>query len=168
MKIVTALFHPDHTIAAVRGLIENGFIYDDLSMMSSISDMPTYLEGEPEETAVTGAAVGAATGGAAGALGSVAASTIPGFETMFVSGLMATAVGTIIGGYLGSLYLVRADTQTEIDVHEALASGQILVVVRCENEDLAETAVTVLENNDGEDIETHTIPKEEVEKSMSR
>ena len=167
MKIVTALFHPDNTIGAVRRLTEKGFTYDDLSMMSSISEMPAFLEGEPEETAPTGAIVGAATGGAVGALGTVAASSIPGFEAVFVSGLMATAVGSVIGGYLGSLYSVRAETQTELDIHEALASGQVLIVVRCSDERQAKTAVTILENNNGEHVETHTIPQTEVQESMN-
>jgi outer membrane lipoprotein SlyB len=131
-------------------------------MMSSASDMPAYLEGDQEEAAGHGAAIRAVAGGSIGALGKVAASTIPGFESMFVSGLMATAVGSIMGGFLGSLYSVRAESQTEIDIHEALESGQILVVVQAD-ENRAETAVLLLEQNNGQNVEIHTIPPEQIE-----
>ena len=161
MKIVTGLFSPEDAVAVIRRLVKEGFAYDDFSMMSSAAEMPEYLEGDPEHAANTGAVAGAAAGGALGALGSVVASTIPGFETMFVSGLMATAVGGVVGGYLGSLYTMRADTQTKINIHEALESGDILIVVRA-NKANAETAESLMNGNNGKHVELHTIPTEEV------
>ncbi len=159
MKIVTGLFSPEDAVAVIRRLTKQGFNYDDFSMMSSAAEMPDYLEGDPEKSATTGAAAGAAAGGAVGALSSMAVSTIPGFETMFVSGLMTTAVGGVIGGYLGSLYNVRAETQTKIDIHEALESGDILIIVRTDKTN-KNSAESIMNKSNGQHIETHTIPAE--------
>ncbi len=166
MKIVTGLFTPEDALAAVRRLVRKEFSYDDLSMMSSIAELPEYFEGEPEKSAISGAAAGAAAGGAIGALSSVVASTIPGFENMFVSGLMTTTIGGVVGGYLGSLYNVRAETQTEIDVHEALEAGDILLIARV-NEANAETAKTVMTDSNGKHVEFHTIPAEEFKRQQA-
>ncbi len=160
MKIVTGLFSPEDAVAVIRRLVKEGFSYDDLSMMSSASEMPEYLEGDAEQSATSGAAAGAAAGGTLGAFGSVVASTIPGFETMFVSGLMATAVGGVVGGYLGSMYNTRAETQTKIDIHESLEAGNILIVVRA-GENNVKTAESLMDKNNGQHIEIHTIPAEE-------
>ncbi|MAT98317.1 MAG: hypothetical protein CL608_14325 [Anaerolineaceae bacterium] len=166
MKIVTGLFTPEDAVKAIRRLTKQGFNYDDFSMMSSAEEMPDYLEGDPEDSATSGAAAGAAAGGAVGALGSVVASTIPGFETMFVTGLMTTAVGGVIGGYLGSMYNVRAESQTKIDIHEALEAGDILIVVRA-NKANVNTAESIMHNSSGKHIETHTIPAQEVEEQKT-
>ena len=166
MKIVTGLFSPEDAVAVIRRLTKQGFNYDDFSMMSSVAEMPDYLEGDPEKSATTGAAAGAAAGSAVGALSSVAASTIPGFETMFISGLMTTAVGGVIGGYLGSLYNVRAETQTKIDIHEALESGDILIVVHV-NKASANTAKSIMKHSSGKHVEIHTIPAQEVENQQT-
>lgn len=161
MKIITGLFSPEDAVAAIRRLTKQGFNYDDFSMMSSAAEMPDYLEGDPEKSATTGAAAGAAAGSAVGALSSVVASTIPGFETMFVSGLMTTAVGGVVGGYLGSLYNVRAESQTKIDIHEALEAGDILIVVRAQKSN-EKTAESIMTNSNGKHIDIHTIPAEEI------
>lgn len=167
MKIITGLFSPEDAVVAIRRLTKQGFNYDDFSMMSSAAEMPDYLEGNPEKSATSGAAAGAAAGGAIGALGGVIASTIPGFETMFVSGLMTTAVGGVIGGYLGSLYNVRAESQTKIDIHEALESGDILIVVRATKAN-ANTAEAIMNNSHGQHVKIHTIPAEEFEKQPTQ
>lgn len=161
MKIVIGLFTPDEAVVAIRALREKGFSYDDLSMMSSAAQVPDYLEGDPEEGAVAGAALGAVTGGTVGALGAAVTATIPGFGSMIVSGLMATAVGGVVGGYLGSMYGARSESQTKLNVHEALESGDVLIIVKAEEEQRRKTAVAIMENNHGEHIEMHTIPDQE-------
>jgi len=163
MKIVLGLFTPKNAVSAIRRLIHDKFDYGDLSMMASATEMPEYLAGKPEKSAASGAAAGAAIGGTVGALGSLVASTIPGFETMSLAGLMTTAAGSVIGSYLGSLYNVRAASQTKIDIHEALESDQILIIVRADKA-RAKTARSILANSNGQHIETHTIPAEEFEK----
>ena len=166
MKIINGLFTPENAVRTIRRLVNDGFSYDDLSMMSSVAEIPEYLdlEGEPEKSAGSGAAVGAVAGGTIGALSSFAASTIPGFENMFVSGLMATTVGGVVGGYLGSLYSVRAETQTEIDVHEALEEGDILIVVKTASNDQAKTAESIMQHYEGRDVEIHHVSAEEIER----
>lgn len=160
MKIVTGLFNPSDAMTAVGALTDNGFSHEDISMMSSVSEVPEFLEGEPEESAATGAAVGAVTGGAIGALSAFAVSAIPGFESYFVSGVMATTAGTVLGGYLGSLYTMRADEQTKIDIHEELDKGKILVIVQA-TEATAEKGHSLMEESNGAHVETHDVPKDE-------
>jgi outer membrane lipoprotein SlyB len=114
------------------------------------------LESEPEEAAVSGAAVGATAGGSIGALGAWVSSSIPGFESMFVAGALTTTIGAVVGGYLGSLYNVRADSKTEIDIDEELAAGKVLLIVKTDEGEM-ETAVSILSQNNGQHVETHTI-----------
>ena len=156
MKVVTGLFTPENSVSVIRALLNNGYCREDLSIMSTAAQVPDYLAGEPEEAAVHGAALGAVAGGATGALGAVAASGIPGLENVLVSGLMATSIGSVIGAYLGSLYSVRAESQTEIDVHEELGEGKILILARLRNE-VDETAVSLMEEKGGEHIEVHQV-----------
>lgn len=168
MKIVTGIFTPDAVVTAVHRLAANGFSHDNLSLLTSASAMPAYLEGEPEKAALTGAAVGAVAGGSMGALGTWVAATIPGFEAaLLATGVMSTAVGSVIGGYLGSLYTVRADDQTKIDTHEELEAGKILLLVNIDETEgetaVEETAVALLEQSHGEHVESHTIPSEQIE-----
>ncbi len=156
MKVTTGLFSPKNAIKAIRTLIEQGYERDDLSMISSTSEIPEFLEGEQEEAAATGAVVGAVTGGATGALGAAAVSTIPGLENLLISGLMSTTLGSAVGAYLGSLYTVRAESQTELNIHNELGEGKILIVVKLKGE-ADETAVHVMQEAGGEHVETHQI-----------
>lgn len=164
MKIITGLFQPEDAIFTVRRLINHGFEREDLSMISAIADLPEYVEEvESEGAAVTGATAGAVTGSSVGALGSWAISTIPGLESVFVTGfLMATAIGGIVGGFLGSLYSVRADEQSKINMHDELAAGKVLIVVKISGKVDAKTAVTIMEESSGEHVNAHVIPDEEV------
>jgi hypothetical protein len=154
MKIVLGLFQPTDAMNAINGLRDAGFNYDDMSVLSSAAQMPTYLEGDPEDSAVSGAAIGGVAGGVAGALGAWAVPAIPGFEAMAATGLLTTAAGSVMGGFLGSLYSVRAESKTQIDIHEALESGQVLLLVKTvdENEDRAKE---VLESSDGHSVQIH-------------
>lgn len=156
MKAVTGLFTPSDTQRAVDRLHEMGFAYEDLSIISSVPHMPEYLEGEPEESAVSGAAVGALTGGTLAALGTWAVAAVPGFETMVAAGFLNTAAGSVIGGFLGSLFAVRAESQAKLDVHEELSLGKILLVVRA-GDRRAETAASLMEKSSGEHVVVHEI-----------
>lgn len=164
MKIVTSLLEQDDVITAVRRLTRDHFSHDNLSLISSAADIPAYLvEDEPEESAATGAVLGAVTGGTAGAVSTaVAASLIPGYEMLYVSGALTTALGSVLGGYLGSLYNVRDDTELEMTAGDAVAAGQILLIVKCATDAETETAVALLKESNAEHIETHAIPDEEV------
>ena len=76
---------------------------------------------------------------------------------------MATAVGGVVGGYLGSLYSVRAETRTKIDLHEALEAGDILIVVNINTDDQAKTAESIMEHYNGQHVEVHHVSAEEIE-----
>ncbi|MCB8984912.1 MAG: hypothetical protein H6659_13865 [Ardenticatenaceae bacterium] len=165
MKIVIGIFEPNELNTAVKSLTENGFDIKDISLMASADDMPEFeLEGKPEKSAVQGAEIGAIAGGSLGAIGSWAISAIPGFGALFAAGLMSTAIGSVVGGYLGSLYSVRAESQTKYDVEEALEEAleedEILLAVRTPDEN-AETAVSFLKANRGQHVEVHTLSDEE-------
>jgi outer membrane lipoprotein SlyB len=154
MKIITGLFSPKDINSTIDYLTDNGFTLEDISLVASTSDVPAYLEGDAEESAATGAVAGAVTGGALAALGTWVSSTIPGFESAMIAGLMTTAVGSVIGAYLGSLYTVRANEQTALTIDEELADGKLLLIVRA-NEINMETAVSLMAK--GEHVEVHTI-----------
>ncbi|MFN2117849.1 MAG: hypothetical protein ACK2U0_11150 [Candidatus Promineifilaceae bacterium] len=156
MNIVIGLFEPKDMIEAISSLTEIGFIYDDFSVLSSAVDIPEFLESEPEEAAVSGAVVGAAAGGILSALGAWISPTIPGFETMFAAGLMTTAAGSVIGGFLGSLYNMRAEDQTELDIHQELEAGKTLLLVRVTDLD-SEKVASLMKEAGGSDVEIHTI-----------
>lgn len=160
MRIVTAIFAPEAVESAVEYLTTKNIPRENLSLISSTADMPTYLEGEPEKSAVSGALLGAVSGGTMGALGSVAVSNIPGFDIpILVSGLMATTLSGVVGAYLGSLYSVRADTQEHIDIHEELEAGRVLLLIRTMEEE-ADAIKELLEEANGAHVEIHTIPAE--------
>jgi hypothetical protein len=159
MKVVTGLFTPENVGPALRRLRENGFSAEDLSVLSSSSEMPDYLDGEPEEAAAAGATVGAVAGGSIGALGPLIASSIPGFESMFSAGLLTTTLGGVVGGFLGSLYNVRAKEQPGLDIHEELEAGKFLLLAKTDGVE-AETAVSLMEENNGQHVEIHTISDE--------
>lgn len=155
MWIVTGFFEREAVFGAARRLLEElDLSAEDLSLVSSVSEIPDDLKGEPEQAAMGGATIGAATGSSLGALGTFVASSIPGLETLFVSGLMATAAGGLIGSYLGSIYSIRAESQTKIDIKEELAAGRLLLVVRAKEGD-TERVRSILEAEQGANVEIH-------------
>jgi len=156
MNVVTGLFKPTNAFRTLDRLMENGFAKDDLSMISSVAQMPDYLKREPEDAAVSGTVAGALVGGTLAALGTWGVSTIPGFETMLAAGFLNTTAGSVIGGFLGSLYKVRAESQTTIDIHEEIASGRILMMVKADAQG-SEMAHALMEEGEGESIEIHDI-----------
>lgn len=176
MNVITGFFAAEEAVAVVNYLTKNGFPPECLSVISSPMEMPAYLEGEPEQAAATGAALGAVAGGTVGVLTTLTASAVPGFQTLsavmgaeplVVFGLMTTAVGSVVGGYLGSLYSVRADSEPQIDVVKLLESGHIILVVTTEGERKAATAVWLMEQLGGQHIEIHPFPTENDEKEKA-
>ena len=157
MKVVTALMLPEEARQAARGLAARGFTREELFFTNDVSRVPEYLSGEPEEAAVGGAALGAIIGTVIGFLGSWLIFTLLDVESSFIIGIILAAVGFVVGGYLGSLYLVRAESQTRMDIHEELDEGKWLLMVKA-NRKNPETAVTLLQQNNGEHIETHDVP----------
>ena len=107
MKIVTGIFTPEDAVATIDYLTANGFSQEEVLLISSNSEMPAYLEGEAEESAVAGAVVGGVAGGALAGLGSWVSSTIPGFEYMMMTGVMTTAIGVVAGAYFCGAILAQ-------------------------------------------------------------
>lgn len=160
MNIVIGIFTPEDGSKAIHQLLNHGFPREDLSVMTSVAEVPQFIEneieGEPEASAGQGAAVGAAAGSAVGALGAFAASAIPGFETFSLAGLIATAAGGTIGAFLGGLYNTRAETQTYIDLHEKIESGFVLLMVQ-DTASTSEQAAAIMKENGGQDVEIHDL-----------
>ena len=75
---------------------------------------------------------------------------------MVAAGFLNTAAGSVIGGFLGSLFAVRAESQAKLDVHEELSLGKILLVVRA-GDRRAETAASLMEKSSGEHVVVHEI-----------
>lgn len=161
MKIVTGLYDPDDVISAVRWLTNNDINYTDISVLSSASDTPFFLEGEPEESAVTGAIIGAIVGALIGAL-AIWLTFIAIQEPMnLLIGSMGAIAGGVLGAYLGSIYRTRATTRPRLHVHDALADGKILLVVKADDNKL-DTAVSTMKANRAIEVEVHDIPSEQV------
>ena len=156
MNMVIGLFTLENLGPAVQQLTESGIDRSDLSTVATVANIPDQLLGEPEKAAVHGAEIGAATGGVLGAIGSVALSGIPGLEGSVASGLMATVAGGVLGGYLGSLYNTKAETQEATAIDEALANGEVLLIVQTTAEG-TESVAALMAQAGGHDIETHAI-----------
>jgi outer membrane lipoprotein SlyB len=160
MNTVLGLFKPDQVAPAVERLTTNGFDMTDLSVVSIPGSIPEHLMGEAQEAAGEGMAVGAATGGVLGALGALVASTIPGMEFTVVSGLLGTAAGGAVGAYLGGLYTMRAETQDEFDLKDALDAGDVLVLVQATPEG-SDRAEALMSEAGGYHVEVHALPDDE-------
>jgi hypothetical protein len=164
MKAVIGVFEQKENIKmAVTQLKEAGFSEDDLALITSyqVEDVPDILGEEPEKTAVTGALVGSGIGGALGLLGSIVILPVIGIGALVASGLMATASGSILGGYLGSLYATRIEDEPEHELKVALAEGKVLLLAHVE-ESNEEMARTIMRQSGGSYLETQEISPEAI------
>lgn len=167
MKAIVGLFESEKVSDVVHRLMEQGFDQNSLSAVSNQTNIPDYIEGEPEEAAADGAAIGAVIGGSVGLLSSAAIATIPGFETSIVTGFMGTAGGAALGTYLGSIYSVRANQEVEAEEEggksmiDLLDEGNTLLVVTTTSDKMADQAEKTLNEAGGSHIGVHTLPKEE-------
>lgn len=157
MITVFGLFEPAAVRPALERLAAVGYGTTDLSVVTLPGNIPDYLMGEAQQAAGEGMAVGAVTGSLMGVLGTLAASTIPGMEFTVVSGLLGTAAGGAVGAYLGGLYTMRAETQDEIDLKDALDQGDVLLLIHT-TDARAEQAAALMEEAGGRHVETHSIP----------
>ncbi|MCL4262034.1 MAG: hypothetical protein KJ069_02415 [Anaerolineae bacterium] len=169
MNVVTGIFTAEEAAAVVNYFTKSGFLPESVAVISSPMEMPAYLDGEPEQAATTGAVTGGVAGGTLGALTILVASTIPAFrampviagsESLVIFGLMTTAVGSVVGGYLGSMYSVRASSEPQINMVELLDTGHVVLVVTTEGGAKAETAVALMHQLGGRQIEIHPLPTE--------
>lgn len=167
MKAIVGVFESKKVSDVVHRLMEQGFDQNNLSTISNQSNVPDYVEGEPEEAAADGAAIGAVVGGSVGLLSSAAIATIPGFETSIVTGFMGTAGGAALGTYLGSIYSVRANQEVEgaeeagKSIDDLLDEDNTLLVVTTTSDEMAEKAKETLTQAGGSHIGVHALPEEE-------
>lgn len=162
MEIVTGLFSEHRQAHQVLAALQQaGFDRERLSLITAVNaqDMPN-LEEKLEKTAVEGAALGGTLGGLLGLLGSIAVVPLPGFGPMLASGLIATTAGGVLGGYLGSMYNVRAASKTELNVKEELADGAVLLVVHTDGIQIKPTATEIIKDGGGEYVEHHVVDEE--------
>lgn len=159
MQIMTALF-PNHDKAAdaIAALIENGIDKDAMTLISAADEQSAQIRElineAPQKTAVSGAAAGGVTGSLLGLLGGIFLMPLPGVGPVLASGMITSAAGGVLGGYLGSLYALRAESQSEIDIKEALTAGKLLLAVNIEN-DNSKVIAQSLKEAGGEHIEQH-------------
>jgi hypothetical protein len=162
MKIVTGLFRDQKQAQQVLATLQQaGLDRDRLSLITAVNaqELPD-LEEQPEKTAVEGAALGGTLGSLLGLLGSIIVVPLPGFGPMLASGLMATAAGGVLGGYLGSVYSVRAASKTELNIKEELADGAVLMIVHIDGIQTKPTAAEIIKKGGGAYVEQHDLDSE--------
>jgi len=121
---------------------------------ANAADVKDIVGVEPDNAALEGALVGTGIGGALGALGSIALVAIPGVgAAILASGLIATLSGGVLGGYLGSLYGMRADTHHIIDMKNTISPDSIVLIVQTDSDEQAKSYSELLENQGSEWIE---------------
>jgi hypothetical protein len=155
----------DDAVQVVRELESAGISRDHISIVASNRDRryPARTDsdpgvrredtGNPETAAAVGAGVGAVLGGGAGLLAGVGALTIPGLGPVVAAGWLAsTLVGVaagaapvgIVGGLIGVL---TGAGLNESDPHvyaEGVRRGGTLVIVRTDDDDVAQHAGQIM------------------------
>ncbi|MFO7661459.1 MAG: hypothetical protein R6X18_02575 [Chloroflexota bacterium] len=164
MQAVIGYFEPRDVESIRASLVSAGFRSEDILELTTIDEVPEFLEGEPEEAASRGWLFGAIISGLIGAVaGWLMAITFN--QSIIFSVLMGAAGAAVLGGYLSSLYTVRANTKVGMDIHEALSDDMSLVLVRVGDDDV-EAATAIMEHYHNEGIDAYPIPKPEVGSMM--
>ena len=164
MKAVIGVFdEKDKIKTAVTRLKQAGFAENDMTLITryQVEEVDDVLDEEPEETAVTGALVGSGIGGVLGLLGGISVVTVPGVGPMLASGLLATAIGSVLGGYLGSMHASRREDEPEHELRKALGERKLILFVRVQDTN-EESARTILRQSGGDFLETHEISPEAI------
>lgn len=165
MKAVVGFFAPGATQPARDALLAGGFRPDQVRPLAAADELPPYLEGEPEKSASWGWLAGSVAGALAGALGgrllmvAFDLRLAPPLAVLFL--LVAAGGGAALGGYLTALYAVRADTQMDMDIREALSEGRALLVVYAGDAEAARAA-RIMKRRRAEKVEAHLVPEEAV------
>jgi len=164
MKAVIGIFEEKDKIkTAVARLREAGFTESDLALITrhQVEEVDDVLDEEPEETAVTGALVGSGIGGVLGLLGGIAVVTVPGIGPLLASGLMASATGSVLGGYLGSMHASRREDEPEHELRKALGERKVILFVHVQDIN-EESTRTILRRSGGDFLETHEVSPEAI------
>lgn len=125
-------------IAAIEDLKRQGYVSDDISVMSKHTENMNVIADETGTHAADGAATGAATGGILGGLGGVLAGigalAIPGIGPIIaagpiVAGITGAAAGAGVGGLAGALIGMGIPEEEAHRYNEYFNKGKILVLV---------------------------------------
>lgn len=150
---VISVFEENRAIdKAVSALRQAGVSDESMTLLASAeaAEVAEIVGVEPDNAALEGALAGTGIGGALGALGAVALVALPGIGTILASGLVATLSGSVLGGYLGTLYGMRAETHEVIDMKNQVTPDSIILIVQAQDEATAESYLTLLEKEGSE------------------
>ncbi|AMQ07914.1 MULTISPECIES: general stress protein [Sporosarcina] len=125
-------------IAAIEDLKRQGYVSDDISVMSKHTANADVIAEETGTYAADGAATGAATGGILGGLGGVLAGigalAIPGIGPIIaagpiVAGITGAAAGAGVGGLAGALIGMGIPEEEANRYNDYFNEGKILVLL---------------------------------------
>ena len=159
MKAVIGTFGKREGIETAVSQLKNvGFDEEDIALVTSYEaeEVRDVLDEEPERAAATGALVGGGIGSVLGLLGSAVVLPIPGAGPLLASGIIASTSTGLLGGYLGSIYATRVADEPEHELKEALANGEVLLIVRV-NDGNEEQAQAILRRSGGHYLMTHEV-----------
>lgn len=129
-------------VHAIEELKREGYVADDISVISKNRDDVDYITDETDTKAPEGAATGATTGGVLGGLGGVLAGlgalAIPGIGPVvaagpIIAGLTGAAAGAGVGGLAGALIGMGIPEEEAHRYNDYVNEGKILVLVDREN-----------------------------------
>jgi hypothetical protein len=159
MKAIMGTFDARQQIEeTLDALKEAGFEPRDIALLTTYEaeEVRDMLGEEPEKTAVEGAVVGSGIGSVLGLLGSAIVLPIPGAGPLLAAGIMATASGGVLGGYLGAIYASRAESEPEYRLKELLSEDKVLLIVRV-NESNETMAHQIMEEAGGKYLKVHEV-----------
>lgn len=150
---VISVFEKNRAVdKAVSALRQDGISDESMTLLTSAesAEVAEIVGVEPDNAALQGALAGTGIGGTLGALGAVALVAIPGIGTILASGLVATLSGSVLGGYLGTLYGMRAETHEVIALKNRVTPNSVILIVQAQSEEKAQAYQTLLESQGSE------------------
>lgn len=153
---------------AAQGLIDDGFMQQDISVVASniLGDYtpdgrPLLTDEVPESEAETGAVAGGVLGGAAGLTASLVGLAIPGLGPIVAVGpliamLTGAGAGAVAGGLIGALTRSGVPEEHASYYAETVRRGGAIVSIRAD-ESRAERAAEILRANGAIDLDERVV-----------
>lgn len=164
-KAAVGLFKNQEKAESIITTLRNMGVADDeiaVLVSSEAQEVSNILVDEAAEGAAVGAATGGGLGATAGLLTSVALLPVPGLNVAAATGIMASAVGGIGGGFLGALYGSRTKENDEINLKDHLAQGGVMVIAGVNDANEADV-VAALKRDCGELVSIQEISETELD-----